>query len=134
MAQLGTPDMKMPIALGLSWPERIDSGAQALNFSSLSALTFETLDQSNHSQRFAGLALSWQALDGPVGTTAILNAANEVAVAAFLERRLRFDRIAALNSQALASIEAKGISNLDDLLELDVRVRSWSEHLVKAWS
>ena len=134
MAQLGTPDMKMPIALGLSWPERIESGAQALNFSSLSALTFETLDQSNHSQRFAGLALSWQALAGPVGTTAILNAANEVAVAAFLEGRLRFDRIAALNAQALSSIQAKGISNLDDLLDLDGRVRRWSEDLVKAWS
>lgn len=134
MAQLGTPDMRMPIALGMSWPDRIESGAQALDFSRLGALTFETLDQSDHRQRFAGLALSWQALAGPQGTTAVLNAANEVAVAAFLEGRLRFDRISALNAQALDCIVPGDIANLGDVLALDGRVRRWSEDRVKAWS
>ena len=83
VAQLGTPDMRVPIAYGLAWPERMASGAAALDFSALGALTFERPDN----QRFPGLGLAWEALAGPAGTTAVLNAANEVAVAAFLEGR-----------------------------------------------
>jgi 1-deoxy-D-xylulose-5-phosphate reductoisomerase len=88
VAQLGTPDMRVPIAYGLSWPERIASGAASLDFSNLAALTFEKPDN----ERFPGLQLAWDALAGPTGTTAVLNAANEVAVAAFLDGRLRLIR------------------------------------------
>ena len=133
MAQLGTPDMRMPIALGLSWPDRMMSGASEVDFSRMGGLTFETFDAPGHRQRFAGLQLAWQALQGPVGTTAVLNAANEVAVAAFLEGRLRFDRIAALNEKAMDQVMPKGIANLDDLLELDARARQWSQACVQDW-
>ena len=94
-----------------------------MNFSSLSALTFETLDQSNHSQRFAGLALSWQALAGPVGTTAILNAANEVAVELFLQRQIRFDQIHALNVETMNSVDPGQPTSLEELLEMDAKTR-----------
>ena len=73
LAQLGTPDMRVPIACGLAWPERIASGAPLLDFAQLAALTFEEAD----AKRFPGLHLSWQALRAPEGTTAVLNAANE---------------------------------------------------------
>jgi 1-deoxy-D-xylulose-5-phosphate reductoisomerase len=85
LAQLGTPDMRVPIAYGLSFPERIASGASALDFLSLKSLTFEAPERA----RFPGLFLAWEALEGPHGSTAVLNAANEEAVAAFLARRLR---------------------------------------------
>ena len=75
VAQLGTPDMRVPIAYGLSWPERMASGAQALDFHALSAMTFEALDDHGHPERFAGIHLAWDALRGPAGTTAVLNAA-----------------------------------------------------------
>jgi 1-deoxy-D-xylulose-5-phosphate reductoisomerase len=123
VAQLGTPDMRVPIAYGLSWPERIASGAQPLDFSALSDLRFESLDSHGHRERFAGLALAWQALQAAPGTTAVLNAANEVAVAAFLERRIRFDQIHALNLATLSAVQPEHPRSLDDLLALDARSR-----------
>ena len=123
VAQLGTPDMRVPIAYGLSWPERIASGAQPLDFSALSDLRFESLDSHGHRERFAGLALAWQALQAAPGTTAVLNAANEVAVAAFLERRIRFDQIHALNLATLSAVQPEHPRSLDDLLALDSRSR-----------
>src|SRR5699024_10522787 len=88
LAQLGTPDMRVPIAVGLSWPDRIESGAQRLDFRRMAALTFSEPDPG----LFPGLGLAWSTLAAAPGTTAVLNAANEVAVDAFLARRLRFDR------------------------------------------
>ena len=93
VAQLGTPDMRVPIAYGLSWPERIESGAGALDFRNLQNLTFEPIDGDGHRERYPGLALAWESLRGESGSCAVLNAANEVAVAAFLERQIRFDQI-----------------------------------------
>jgi 1-deoxy-D-xylulose-5-phosphate reductoisomerase len=129
VAQLGTPDMRVPIAYGLSWPERIESGAQALDFSTLKALTFEAPDP----ERFPGLGLAWQALAGPLGTTAVLNAANEVAVAAFLDQGLRFDRIHAVNEQTLASVLPTAIGGVDDLMALDGAARRAAQHHLNAW-
>jgi 1-deoxy-D-xylulose-5-phosphate reductoisomerase len=120
VAQLGTPDMRVPIAYGLSWPERMASGADALNFSALGALTFEKPDDL----RFPGLRLAWEALEGPAGTTAVLNAANEVAVAAFLDRRLRFDRIHAVNRATLESLVPSKAGSLEALLDLDAQARA----------
>ena len=123
VAQLGTPDMRVPIAYGLSWPERIESGAATLDFRALSAMTFEALDQAGHAQRFPGLQLAWEALRAPAGTTAVLNAANEVAVAAFLDRRIRFDQIHAVNLAVLAALPPAAPGSLDDLLALDEQAR-----------
>lgn len=129
LAQLGTPDMRVPIACGLAWPERIESGAQLLDFAKLTALTFEEAD----SRRFPGLHLSWQALREPEGTTAVLNAANEVAVAAFLERKLSFDRIHALNLQTLEAVQPSKLDSLEDLLALDAEARSVAQSIAERW-
>jgi 1-deoxy-D-xylulose-5-phosphate reductoisomerase len=120
VAQLGTPDMRVPIAYGLAWPERIVSGAAALDFSTLGALSFEKPDD----QRFPGLRLAWESLAGPVGTTAVLNAANEVAVAAFLDRRLRFDQIHAVNHATLGAMSPSKPVGLGDLMAIDAEARA----------
>jgi 1-deoxy-D-xylulose-5-phosphate reductoisomerase len=124
VAQLGTPDMRVPIAYGLSWPERMVSGATALDFHKLAAMTFEPLDAPGHPERYAGIYLAWEALRGPAGTTAVLNAANEVAVEAFLARRIRFDQIHAVNLHTLETISPTAPGSLDDLLDLDAQSRA----------
>ncbi len=125
LAQLGTPDMRVPIACGLSWPERITSGASKLDFSTLSALAFEDAD----AVRFPGLHLSWQALKAAEGTTAVLNAANEVAVGAFLSGRLRFDHIHAVNLATLDAVSPSKPDSLGALLDLDTQARHAAEHV-----
>ena len=127
VAQLGTPDMRVPIAYGLAWPERVESGAAALNFHALSAMTFEAIDGHGHRDRFPGLQLAWDALAAPQGTTAVLNAANEVAVAAFLERRIRFDQIHHLNIATLEAVSPSNPDSLNALLALDAQARSVAE-------
>lgn len=132
VAQLGTPDMRVPIAYGLSWPERIVSGAAALDFHQLAAMTFEPLDAPGHAQRYPGIQLAWEALRGPTGSTAVLNAANEVAVDAFLNRRIRFDQMHAVN---LATLEAVSISqpqSLADLLALDAQARAVAQQRIES--
>ncbi|MFZ9253153.1 MAG: 1-deoxy-D-xylulose-5-phosphate reductoisomerase [Hylemonella sp.] len=132
VAQLGTPDMRVPIAYGLSWPERIVSGAAALDFHQLAAMTFEPLDAPGHAQRYPGIQLAWEALRGPTGSTAVLNAANEVAVDAFLNRRIRFDQMHAVN---LATLEAVSISqpqSLADLLALDAQARAVAQQRIQS--
>jgi 1-deoxy-D-xylulose-5-phosphate reductoisomerase len=124
VAQMGTPDMRGPIAYGLSWPERVVSGAAALNFRQLAPMTFESLDERDHAQRFPGLQLAWQSLDAPFGTCAVLNAANEVAVASFLEGHIRFDEIHAVNEGTLSSVTFKVPATLDELLTLDLESRA----------
>jgi 1-deoxy-D-xylulose-5-phosphate reductoisomerase len=123
VAQLGTPDMRVPIAYGLAWPDRVASGAQALDFQTLADMSFESLDSRGHRERFPGLALAWDTLRAPAGTTAVLNAANEVAVAAFLERRIRFDQIHEINVATLEAVTASKPESLEDLLDLDARSR-----------
>jgi 1-deoxy-D-xylulose-5-phosphate reductoisomerase len=123
VAQLGTPDMRVPIAYGLSWPERIESGAAPLDFHTLAAMTFEAMDATDHLARFPGLRLAWETLRGAPGSCAILNAANEVAVEAFLNKRIRFDQIHELNRATLDSLQYSPPDGLDDLLALDARSR-----------
>jgi 1-deoxy-D-xylulose-5-phosphate reductoisomerase len=122
LAQLGTPDMRVPIAYGLAFPERIESGAAALDFATLGALSFEPADL----QRFPGLALAWEVLRGAEGSSAVLNAANEVAVAAFLAGTIRFDQIHSINAQALAAVVAAPgeCASAEGLLQLDARARA----------
>lgn len=130
IAQLGTPDMRVPIAVGLSWPERIESGAARLDFRQMAAMTFEVPDAA----LFPGLALAWHALRAVPGTTAVLNAANEVAVEAFLDRRLRFDRIHAVNTETLAALRPSKPASLDDLLALDAEARSVAQAAVRRFA
>ncbi|KAF1043401.1 1-deoxy-D-xylulose-5-phosphate reductoisomerase [Xylophilus sp.] len=120
LAQLGTPDMRVPIACGLAWPERIESGAARLDFSTLAALTFEEAD----AVRFPGLHLSWQALRATRGTTTVLNASNEIAVEAFLARRLRFDHIHAVNLATLDAVSPEAPDSLEGLLATDAQARA----------
>jgi 1-deoxy-D-xylulose-5-phosphate reductoisomerase len=123
VAQLGTPDMRVPIAYGLAWPDRVASGAQPLDFQTLADMSFESVDSRGHPLRFPGLALAWQSLRAAPGTTAVLNAANEVAVAAFLASRIRFDHIHDVNLATLAAVASSNPQSLEELLALDARAR-----------
>ncbi len=127
VAQLGTPDMRVPIAYGLAWPGRIASGAKALDFRALAQMTFDTPDP----RRFPGLALAWEVLEGPAGSTAVLNAANEVAVAAFLAGQIRFDQIHRINRDALDRVKLSAVSGIEDLLRIDQQTRETAQQLVK---
>ena len=124
VAQLGTPDMRGPIAYGLSWPDRMTSGAAALDFAAMADMTFESFSSASHQARFPGLTLAWQVLRAPAGTTVVLNAANEVAVAAFLEKRIRFDQIHQVNTETLTTVSAVAPQSLEDLLALDALSRA----------
>ena len=124
VAQLGTPDMRVPIAYGLSWPERIVSGAASLDFSSLQAMTFESIRAHGHPQRYPGLQLGFEVLRAAPGTCAVLNAANEVAVENFLQRRIRFDQIHAVNSATVEACLPSAPGSLADLLDIDAMARN----------
>ncbi len=132
LAQLGTPDMRVPIAYGLAFPDRIESGAGCLDFASLGALTFEAADE----QRFPGLFLAWQALQAPAGSTAVLNAANEEAVAAFLAGAVRFDQIHAVNRETVQTVvpDAADSGSVEALLELDGRARRAATATIRSMS
>ena len=129
LAQLGTPDMRVPIAYGLSFPERIESGASRLDFTRLAPLTFEEPDL----QRYPGLALAWETLRGAEGSTTVLNAANETAVAAFLAGAIRFDHIHSVIADALERVDVRSAGNdsLDALLALDGRARRQASQFLK---
>jgi 1-deoxy-D-xylulose-5-phosphate reductoisomerase len=122
LAQLGTPDMRVPIAYGLAFPERIASGAAQLDFEAMQGLSFEPADR----ERFPGLYLSWDALAAPEGSAAVLNAANEEAVAAFLDGAIRFTDIHRVNQDTVAAVvpSAADAASLADLVALDERARA----------
>jgi 1-deoxy-D-xylulose-5-phosphate reductoisomerase len=119
VAQLGTPDMRTPIAYALAHPERIQSGSASLDFTRLGTLSFEAPDL----QRFRCLALAYEALAGGAARTAALNAANEVAVEAFLERRLPFHGIAEVIEETLATAEDGEPGSIEAVLDIDARAR-----------
>lgn len=118
VAQLGTPDMRVPIAYGLSYPDRIESGASRLNFKDLKSMTFQAPDL----MRYPSLSLAWDAMREPSGTV-VLNAANEVAVDAFLARRIRFDQIDALNREVFSRLAYSAAQNLEAIFNLDSLAR-----------
>ncbi len=128
VAQLGMPDMRTPIAYGLSYPQRIASGASWLDLARIGRLDFELPDPN----RFPGLQLAYAALAMPTGACAVLNAANETAVAAFLQGRMRFTDIHRVNSDTLNDVQLDGARNLDDLLELDHLARQQAQSRIKA--
>ncbi|MBB3196352.1 1-deoxy-D-xylulose-5-phosphate reductoisomerase [Roseateles terrae] len=132
LAQLGTPDMRVPIAYGLSFPERITSGASRLDLLTTQGLSFEEADE----RRFPGLHLSWRALRSAEGSTAVLNAANEEAVAAFLNRGLRFDQICRVNRETLDAVapQAGEVDSVEGLLALDARARRHAQSQIQRLS
>jgi 1-deoxy-D-xylulose-5-phosphate reductoisomerase len=130
MAQLSPPDMKGPIACAFAWPDRLAWPAPQLNLARLGSLTFEAPDE----ERFPALGLAREALKlGGMAPTA-LNAANEAAVAAFLDRRIGFLDIAATVAQTLEFMhvagELAGRGGLDGVLETDRRARTVAEAII----
>ncbi len=119
LAQLGNPDMRTPIAHALSWPERTDSGVDSLNLAAIGDLSFEDADMA----RFPCLRLGFEAAAAGGAASATLNAANEIAVAAFLEGRIRFTDIASLLASALDNHPGGEPRSLDDVLAIDAAAR-----------
>lgn len=131
VAQLGTPDMRVPIAYGLAWPQRMASGSPALDFGALQGLTFEDMQSHGHPARFPSLALVWQVLHAPEGACAIFNAANEVAVEAFLQGRIRFDQIHAVIQSTLEAAACHPAPDLPALLALDASARRTAQEAAR---
>ena len=127
LAQMGTPDMRTPIAYCLGLPERIASGVPPLDFAALSALTFETPDY----RRFPCLELAYQAMQAGGGVPCVLNAANEIAVAAFLANRIRFTDIAHTVRHCLEQDFSSSHHSLEGLLDLDAAARRAAEAFVQ---
>lgn len=123
LAQMGNPDMRTPIAYGLSYPNRIDSGVEPLDFLTLSNLSFEAPDI----ERFPCLKLAYDALNAKGTAPAILNAANEVAVSAFLDKKISFMGIAALIADTLAAMPVTEQSTIEQLIEVDQLSRQHAE-------
>jgi 1-deoxy-D-xylulose-5-phosphate reductoisomerase len=132
LAQLGTADMRVPIAYGLAWPERIASGTERLDWRSVAALTFEAADHTT----YPALGLAYDALRAPSGTSAVLNAANEEAVAAFLSGTIRFDRIHTVNARTVAAVipERGAADSLEGLMALDAEARRQAVRFLKSFA
>jgi 1-deoxy-D-xylulose-5-phosphate reductoisomerase len=129
VAALSQPDMKIPLAYTLGWPHRLESLAKPLDLTTLSGLTFEQPD----GERFPCLKLAQQVLDSAdTATPVVLNAANEVAVAAFLDSRLPFMGIPELVAEALTAVQPQTPKTLADVMAIDAQTRVWAtEHLKK---
>lgn len=128
LAQLGNPDMRTPIAYCLGLPERIDSGVGELDFGALSALTFQKPDFD----RFPCLKLAYQAMNAGGAAPCVLNAANEVAVAAFLEKRIKFTDIAKVVAHCLAQDFSDGRHDIEGLLAQDAQTRRQAREFMAA--
>jgi 1-deoxy-D-xylulose-5-phosphate reductoisomerase len=129
LAQLGNPDMRTPIAHAMAWPERIDSGVAPLDLFAVGRLDFERPDMA----RFPCLDLAYRALRAEGNAAAVLNAANEVAVAAFLERRLPFPGIAGLIAATLDAVPQAILPDLAAVLEADRQGRTMATELLARW-
>jgi 1-deoxy-D-xylulose-5-phosphate reductoisomerase len=128
LAQLGNPDMRTPIAHALAYPARMESGVQSIDLTKIGQLTFESPDLD----RFPCLKLAYDALDASGTAPAILNAVNEVAVQAFLDRQIGFRMIDQLISRVMDKLPHQQISSLEDLLEHDSRAREITYSLIQS--
>jgi 1-deoxy-D-xylulose-5-phosphate reductoisomerase len=126
LAQLGTPDMRTPISYALAWPERLATPAARLNLAEIGKLDFAVPD----TVRFPALNLAWQALRAGGSAPAVLNAANEIAVQAFLDRRVGFLDIAAIVSEVLSRSAGSQLLTLEDVLAVDAAARESARGLV----
>ena len=128
LAQLGSPDMRIPIAYALAWPERVETGARRLDLAAIARLDFEPPDV----ERFPALRVARQALESGGSTPIVLNAANEVAVASFLAGGIRFPDIVDLVQRALDELDFAAPRSIPDVLDIDRRTREHVETEVKA--
>jgi len=127
LAQMGNPDMRTPITNALAWPDRIGSGVAPLDLVAVGRLDFAVADHHN----FPCLALAYQALEAGGTSTAILNAANEIAVEAFLKKHIKFTRIAQIIEQVLSKVSASNGDTLEQVLADDLQARHAAIELVK---
>ncbi len=130
LAQLGTPDMRTPIAYALAWPDRIEAPVERLDFMKVSRLDFEPPDEA----RFPALRLAREALETGGTAPIVLNAANEVAVAAFLARRIGFLEITDLVDEALSRYRHHRVASIEDVVEADGAARRIAEERVAAFA
>lgn len=126
LAQLGSPDMRTPIAQAMAYPQRVNAGVEPLDFYRSGALTFEQPDDA----RYPCLQLAVQACNQGQAATTALNAANEVAVAAFLREKVRFTDIAAINRGVLECMGMPEPESVDDVMAIDAEARSAAERLI----
>lgn len=126
IAQLGSPDMRAPIAYALSWPERCESGIHKLDLPKIGTLSFEEPDM----ERFPALRLAFEALKAGLTYPAVLNAANEVAVAAFLDRKIGFTDIATTVEKTMQAHEAYDPIELDEYLQADRWARDMAKKII----
>ena len=130
LAQLGNPDMRTPIAHAMAWPERLDSGVESLNLFDIARLDFQMPDY----QRFPCLRLAIEAMRNGGTSSTILNAANEIAVQAFLDREIAFTDIANIIEYALSEVTSKPVENLDTILAADTLTREVSREYISQQS
>jgi len=128
MAQLGQPDMRTPIAYGLAWPERIEAGVAALNLTQLASLSFSEPDL----ERFPCLALAFAAAKAGGVAPTVLNAANEIAVAAFLDEGMPYLQIPQVVEKTLNAIQISSVDSLEVILDIDAQARRAARDFIKA--
>ncbi len=126
IAQMGPPDMRIPIAYALSWPERLPLELPEFDLAKASPLSFEEPDL----KRFPSLALAYKAISEGGGAPAVLNAANEVAVAAFLQGQIPFSAIVPIVQKTLSMVEIRDIHSIQEVMEIDLLARIQAEALV----
>lgn len=126
LAQMGTPDMRTPIAHALAWPRRIEAGVERLNLAQMNDLSFREPDM----ERFPCLGLAFEAMRAGASAPVVLNAANEIAVDAFLKRRIGFELIPRLVADVMERIELTAVQTLQDVLEQDRKARRVANDLV----
>ena len=126
MAQLGTPDMRLPILYAMSYPERLTTGGKRLDFTQMKALTFEQPDYD----RFPGLKLAYDALEVGGSMSAVLNGANEIAVDAFLHERIPFGAIAQLVEETMHAVPVIAHPTLEQVFECDRAARQKATELL----
>ena len=130
LAQLGNPDMRTPIAYAMGWPDRIDSGVDDLDMFDIAQLNFERPDLD----RFPCLRLAGEAMEAGGTKTTILNAANEIAVEAFLSGELKFSAIPVVIEKTLSAVKGRSAESIDVILEADFNAREYSQEAIQSLS
>lgn len=130
IAQMGNPDMRTPIAHALAYPERIDSGVAPLDFFNTASFDFQSVDF----KRYPNLKLAIEACESGQAACTALNAANEIAVAAFLDETIKFNDIYKINETSVKKFVSEQVSNINEVISLDIRAREFAQQLLVEYS